>query len=106
MTRSEEQRRNIRRTALIMAGIAVAFYVGFILMASYTAFAAWASIMLGWLIKVLVLRYGGNRLYIALKPVAISLLVGEAAMILLFAAIRAVATLMGHKLEPIHLIPL
>jgi len=27
-----EQRRNIRRTALIMAGIAVAFYVGFILM--------------------------------------------------------------------------
>jgi len=25
------QRRNIRRTALIMAGIAVAFYVGFIL---------------------------------------------------------------------------
>ena len=33
MTRHDsEQRRNIRRTALIMAGIAVAFYVGFILM--------------------------------------------------------------------------
>jgi hypothetical protein len=33
MTRDDsEQRRNIRRTALIMAGIAVAFYVGFILM--------------------------------------------------------------------------
>jgi len=33
MTRDEsEQRRNIRRTALIMAGIAVAFYLGFILM--------------------------------------------------------------------------
>jgi hypothetical protein len=27
-----EQRRNIRRTALIMTGIAVAFYLGFILM--------------------------------------------------------------------------
>jgi uncharacterized membrane protein (DUF485 family) len=27
-----EQRRNIRRTALIMAGIALAFYFGFILM--------------------------------------------------------------------------
>jgi len=27
-----EQRRNIRRTALIMAAIAIAFYVGFILM--------------------------------------------------------------------------
>jgi hypothetical protein len=33
MKRDEsEQRRNIRRTALIMAGLAVAFYVGFILM--------------------------------------------------------------------------
>lgn len=33
MTRNDtEQRKNIRRTALIMAGIAIAFYVGFILM--------------------------------------------------------------------------
>jgi hypothetical protein len=33
MTRDDpEQRRNIRRTALIMAGIAVAFYLGFILL--------------------------------------------------------------------------
>ena len=32
MNRTAEQRRAIRRTALIMAGIAVAFYLGFILM--------------------------------------------------------------------------
>ena len=33
MTRdNSEQRRAIRRTALIMAAIAIAFYVGFILM--------------------------------------------------------------------------
>ena len=32
MTRSAEQKRAIRRTALIMAGIAVAFYVGFNMM--------------------------------------------------------------------------
>ena len=32
MTQSTEQKRAIRRTALIMAGIAVAFYVGFIMM--------------------------------------------------------------------------
>lgn len=32
MQHDAEQRRNIRRTALIMASIAVAFYVGFILM--------------------------------------------------------------------------
>ena len=32
MTRTPEQQRAIRRTALIMAGIAVAFYVGFIMM--------------------------------------------------------------------------
>lgn len=33
MTRqTPEQRRNIRRTALIVGGIAIAFYLGFILM--------------------------------------------------------------------------
>jgi hypothetical protein len=32
VTGSKEQRRNIRRTALIMGGIALAFYLGFILM--------------------------------------------------------------------------
>ena len=33
MTRNDaEQRKNIRRTALIMGGIALAFYLGFILM--------------------------------------------------------------------------
>lgn len=33
MTRDDsEQRKNIRRTALLMAAIAVAFYLGFILM--------------------------------------------------------------------------
>ncbi len=32
MTRSAEQKRAIRRTALIMAGIALAFYIGFIMM--------------------------------------------------------------------------
>ncbi len=32
MTRSAEQKRAIRRTALIMAGVALAFYIGFIMM--------------------------------------------------------------------------
>jgi len=33
VTRNDtEQRKNIRRTALIMGGIALAFYLGFILM--------------------------------------------------------------------------
>jgi hypothetical protein len=32
VTRSAEQKRAIRRTALIMAGVALAFYIGFIMM--------------------------------------------------------------------------
>ena len=32
MADQSEKRRNIRRTALIMGGIALAFYIGFILM--------------------------------------------------------------------------
>ena len=32
MTRSEQRQRAVRRTALVMAGVALAFYLAFILM--------------------------------------------------------------------------
>ncbi|MBN1675575.1 MAG: hypothetical protein JXR37_31325 [Kiritimatiellae bacterium] len=38
---------------------------------------AWVSIFLGWLAKILLVRYGGSRLYHAARPAFIGLIMGE-----------------------------
>jgi hypothetical protein len=51
--------------------------IGLILAGAWPVFEMWSSLMLGWLIKVLVLRYGGVLLYRRLKPVAVGIIVGD-----------------------------
>ncbi len=62
-------RRNWARCPLHPLGIVVA--------ASWPIYTIWSSLFLGWLAKILVLRYGGSHLYTRLKPVAIGLILGE-----------------------------
>ncbi|MFM2091854.1 MAG: hypothetical protein RLZZ127_2343 [Planctomycetota bacterium] len=50
-------------------GLAVAF--------SFPIWQMWGGLALGWLAKVLVLRFGGASLYATLKPMAIGLIIGE-----------------------------
>jgi hypothetical protein len=38
---------------------------------------AWTGIFLGWLLKVLLVRYGGSGLYRRAKPFFIGLIIGE-----------------------------
>jgi hypothetical protein len=51
--------------------------IGLLVCAAYPMWTAWFSFLLAWLIKVLVLRYGGNGVYQRLKPVAYGLIAGE-----------------------------
>jgi hypothetical protein len=37
----------------------------------------WFSIMVGWIIKTLVVRFGGSKLYTDFKPFMLGLIVGE-----------------------------
>src|SRR5439155_511516 len=52
--------------------------VGYVISTVYFADWAWYSVMLGWLAKVLILRFGGAKLYQLSKPLFIGLIVGEA----------------------------
>lgn len=52
--------------------------IGLVVASSFPIFWVWGSLMIGWLAKVLVLRYGGAHLYKQLKPVAIALILGDA----------------------------
>ncbi len=52
--------------------------LGFVTMVTYPTGQIWFSIMVGWMLKLLVMRYGGSGLYAKLKPAAIGLIAGEA----------------------------
>ena len=44
---------------------------------SFPIFILWGSLAIGWIAKIIVLRYGGSQLYKTLKPVAIGLILGD-----------------------------
>jgi len=67
--------------------------IGFLVLASYPVYKIWFSFLLGWLIKVLVMRYGGMQLYGRLKPAAMGLIAGEAVMTGVFLVIGLLAGL-------------
>ena len=51
--------------------------IGFAVGGTYMAFFAWSSMCLGWLLKLLILRYGGARLYHKLRPLFLGMVLGE-----------------------------
>ncbi|HIE04697.1 MAG TPA: hypothetical protein EYP61_08065 [Candidatus Latescibacteria bacterium] len=52
-------------------------YLGFPIGDTWVMEWVWFSIMLGWLVKVLILKYGGIRLYRNLKPLFLGLILGQ-----------------------------
>lgn len=67
--------------------------IGVLVMASYPVSKIWFSFFIGWLMKVLVMRYGGMQLYGRLKPAALGLIAAEAAIAGIFLVIGLVAGL-------------
>jgi len=51
--------------------------IGYAMGASWPMINYWFSILLGWMVKVLVLRYGGARIYRRFLPAALGLIFGE-----------------------------
>jgi len=49
----------------------------FVVLGTYQSNTLGFSILLGWLLKVLVVKYGGSKLYIRLKPLVIGVIAGE-----------------------------
>lgn len=70
--------------------------VGFV--ASHGAFISntWFSIFLGWIVKVMLVRFGGASLYQAARPAFIGLIFGEALAAGFWLIINAIVVLNGH----------
>ena len=53
--------------------------IGYLMLYTYPGTHLWLSILLGWLAKNLILRFGGPKLYTDAKPFFLGLIVGESA---------------------------
>jgi hypothetical protein len=66
--------------------------IGLLGVGTWAVARMWHNVFFGWLAKVLLLKYGGSRLYTKAKNAVIGLIVGEVAAVMawnLFAGIRA-----------------
>lgn len=79
--------------------------LGVLLAAANPMYHLWFSIALGWIAKVLVLRYGGQALVLRLRPAALGLIAGEAAVVGAFLILGLVSGLCGWDLPPTRFLP-
>ncbi len=63
--------------------------IGYAMGASWSLIVYWFAFFIGWLCKAIILRYGGSRLFLQLRPFFLGLALGEFAMTILWALISA-----------------
>jgi len=61
----------------------------------------WFNVFIGWLAKMLILRYGGSQLYSRARPFFIGLLMGEVFAIVFWGALGAVLGALGKSYQVI-----
>ena len=55
--------------------------IGYLLGATYPPFHLWSSILIGWFIKYMALKFGGAATYRKIRPIAFGLIFGEYVMV-------------------------
>lgn len=60
----------------------------------------WVSIFLGWLLKSLIMRFGGSQSYQRLVPCALGVILGSVAMMIVWLVIDYLTGRTGHLLVP------
>ncbi len=79
--------------------------VGMLLVQTFYAEQAVTSILLGWLIKVLVLRYGGARAYRRAQPLFIGLIMGEVVAGIFWGLVGGILAARGLMFHPVRVAP-
>lgn len=79
--------------------------IGLLMVGSYPMATLWFSFFVGWLAKVIVVRFGGTELYSRAKPVAIGLIVGEALAAALWMATAIILVQFNLPITPVRILP-
>ncbi|MFH1732841.1 MAG: DUF6784 domain-containing protein [Planctomycetota bacterium] len=69
------------------------------------AFNVWFSVFLGWLAKMLILRYGGWRLYSGAKSFFIGLMMGDIFPVVFWVAVAAILAALGIEYKVVSILP-
>lgn len=79
--------------------------VGYVACFTWYMGEAWYSLMLGWALKVILLKFGGASLYQASKPVFVGLIFGEALAAATWLVINFILASLGHDYFPVQVLP-
>ncbi len=79
--------------------------VGFLLAYTWGLRQIWFSIFLGWIAKVLIVRFGGSRMFMASQPLFIGLIMGEVLAAAWWLSVSLVLAAMGLEYRAIVLLP-
>lgn len=74
--------------------------LGYIMWSPYVMYAFWFSIFLGWLFKIMIMRFGGPETYRRLMPAFLGLILGDVTMMCLINGIDIWQGRTGHNLMP------
>jgi hypothetical protein len=64
--------------------------IGFALSGSWSMIVFWCPILVAWLLKSFIIRYGGMQIYSRLRPLFLGLILGEFSQAVLWATIAGI----------------
>ncbi len=79
--------------------------VGFLMTHTSPVQKMWFSLLLGWAVKVIIVKYGGARMYQSAKPVFLGLILGDTMAAGLWLGISMLLHLSGIDFHPIRIMP-
>lgn len=79
--------------------------IGLLMCFSFPLRRIWFSIFLGWLIKLLMVKYGGSRLFTLAKPFFLGIIVGEVLANGLFGGLAILLMSLGIEYKAINFLP-
>lgn len=80
--------------------------VGFLLCTSWGVQMTWFSLLLGWVAKTLLIRFGGSRLFFWAQPVFIGLVVGEIAAMGMWIIVALALASLGIEYKVVQILPM
>ena len=69
--------------------------LGYAMRGSWSMIVLWFPFLVAWFFKALVMRWGGRRLYIATRPIALGMILGEFVAAILWSIISSAASVPG-----------
>jgi hypothetical protein len=79
--------------------------IGLLMLFPFSMGRLWFSIFLGWLIKVLIVRFGGASLFISARPFFMGVIIGEVLSAGIYALLAALLWSLGIEYQTVRFLP-